>query len=319
MTNKEKILVIKLGALGDFIQALGPMAAIRKHHPGAHISLMTTAPYEALAKKCGYFDEIWIDRRPRWHQLKIWSKLKRRLNAEGFTRIYDLQNNDRTALYFKTLNSPKPEWVGAAKGASHENSNPQRTKGHAFDGHVQTLALSGIRDISIDTLDWMDESISSFPLRKPYVLIVPGSAPEHPQKRWPAEEYGRLCKILSSSGYQPVVIGTKAEKKAVQEIVRHCPEVLDLTGQTTLGHIAALGRGAAGAIGNDTGPVHMIAATSCPVLALFSAASNPAKHTPKGENVKILQRENLSALQSEEVLAAFAPRHEPARKSRTLH
>ncbi|MBT4888118.1 MAG: ADP-heptose--LPS heptosyltransferase, partial [Rhodospirillales bacterium] len=36
--QQERILVIKLGALGDMIQALGPMAAIRKHHPNAHIT-----------------------------------------------------------------------------------------------------------------------------------------------------------------------------------------------------------------------------------------------------------------------------------------
>ena len=63
-TQNEKILVIKLGALGDFIQALGPMAAIRKHHPDAHITILTTKPFENFAKDCGYFDEIWLDERP---------------------------------------------------------------------------------------------------------------------------------------------------------------------------------------------------------------------------------------------------------------
>ena len=42
----QRILVIKLGALGDFIYALGPMAAIRRHHKDARITLLTTAPFE---------------------------------------------------------------------------------------------------------------------------------------------------------------------------------------------------------------------------------------------------------------------------------
>src|SRR6266568_4059670 len=45
-----RILVIKLGALGDFVQALGPAAAIRAHHPEAAITLLTTAPFAELAR-----------------------------------------------------------------------------------------------------------------------------------------------------------------------------------------------------------------------------------------------------------------------------
>ena len=122
---QNNILVIKLGALGDFIQALGPMRAIRAHHPDAHITLLTTPPFAALAEKSGYFNDIIIDARPKWHQPLAWLNLRRRLNDGNFTRVYDLQNNDRTALYFK-LFSPRPEWVGVAPGASHRNTSPTR-------------------------------------------------------------------------------------------------------------------------------------------------------------------------------------------------
>src|SRR5436305_14923468 len=61
----KKILVIKLGALGDIVQAMAPAAAIREHHRGAEIVLLTTAPYAALAKQAPYFDAVWIDERPR--------------------------------------------------------------------------------------------------------------------------------------------------------------------------------------------------------------------------------------------------------------
>ena len=59
-----RVLVIKLGALGDVVQALGPFAAIRRNHPGAHVTLLTTAPYKAFLAASGWFDEIWIDDRP---------------------------------------------------------------------------------------------------------------------------------------------------------------------------------------------------------------------------------------------------------------
>lgn len=312
------ILVIKLGALGDFIQALGPMAAIRRHHKYARITLLTTKPFENFARECGYFDQIWLDEKPRWYQFSAWARLRKRLNDAGFDRVYDLQNNDRTALYFKLLRQ-KPEWVGTARSASHLNNSKLRTAGHAFDGHVQTLAIAGVIDVTVDSLEWMKANISSFPLRRPYVILVPGSSPEHPYKRWPASGYGRLARMLQETGYQPVIIGTAAEQDASQIILKDCPGALDLTGQTSLPQVTILARGAAGAIGNDTGPMHLIAATGCPVLILFSKHSDTLRHRPKGADVNVLQTQHLQDLKAEKVLKLFKPRELPPRSSSTTH
>lgn len=320
MTSPDKILVIKLGALGDFIQALGPMAAIRKHHPNAHITLLTTASFEQFAKDCGYFDDIWLDKKPSWFDIGGWLSLRDKLNTAQFDRVYDLQNNDRTCFYFK-LFKPKnqTEWVGVAKGASHRNTSLDRTKGHAFDGHVQTLALAGITDIEIDTLEWMQADISSFALKNPYILLVPGSAPQHPGKRWPARHYGALAQKLIELGYQPIVIGTKTETKAAQIILKSCPDALDLTNRTSLQQIVMLARNAAGAVGNDTGPMHMIAATSLPCVVLFSGHSNPLRHVPKGKNVQIIQKEDLKDLPVKDVLKATQLQEKTTQKRKTIN
>ena len=306
----QKILVIKLGALGDFIQALGPMAAIRKHHPKAHITILTTKPFEEFANECGYFNDVWIDERPKLLDIKGWLDLRKKLNDGNFDRVYDLQNNDRSGFYFK-LFKDKPEWNGIAKGASHRNTSPERSVGHAFDGHVQTLGLAGIENIKPDPLIWMVEDIKEFALQKPFVLLVPGCAPDRPEKRWPSDKYGRLANMLVQRGFQPVLIGTKAEADATKIIATTCPQALDLTGQTNLKHIATLARQSAGAIGNDTGPMHLIGSTGTPCLVLFSEHSNPVKHAPKGDQVSILQENNLKDLKSEDVLNAFHPREEP--------
>ena len=104
------------------------MHAIRRHHPKAKITLLTTKPFENIAKESNYFDNIILDERPKFYQLSQWLCLRKKLNQEKFSRVYDLQNNDRTSFYFK-LFSPKPEWVGTVKGASHRNTSPKRTEG----------------------------------------------------------------------------------------------------------------------------------------------------------------------------------------------
>jgi ADP-heptose:LPS heptosyltransferase len=307
----KKILVIKLGALGDFIQALGPMAAIRRHHPDAHITLLTGAAFRDFGASCGYFNEIWIDEKPKWHEVKGWMKLGARLRGGNFTRVYDLQNNDRTAFYFRLLSpGTRPEWVGAVKGASHRNASRDRSAGHAFDGHVQTLAGAGITGIEIDRLEWMRGDLSSFDLRPPYILMVPGSAPDRKEKRWPAQSYAEIAKFYEQRGYQSVILGGNAERadKIAETILKSAPLALDLTGQTSFTQIAALARGAAGAIGNDTGPMHLIAATGCPSLCLFSKSSNPVRHAPKGEYVETIQSADLSDLAPEKVIGMFKPR-----------
>jgi ADP-heptose:LPS heptosyltransferase len=320
MKITQNILVIKLGALGDFIQAFGPMAAIRRHHPDATITLLTTAPFREFSESCGYFDHIWIDEKPGWVELSGWKKLKKQLLAGHFTRVYDLQNNDRTSFYLRLFPArQRPEWIGAAKGASHCNDSIERTKGHAFDGHVQTLALAGITNVTVDRLEWMEGNISSFPVRKPYILLVPGSSPAHKEKRWPGNNYARIAKILGQWGYQPVLIGSKDETEIAREISAHVPETLDLTSQTSLQQIAVLARSAAAAIGNDTGPMHLIAATGCPCLALFSKQSDPIRHAPKGDRVMVLQSQDLQTLKPEKVLQLFKPREEPPRKSPSVH
>ena len=302
----RNILVIKLGALGDFIQALGAMKAIRSHHKGAQITILTTAPFESLARDCGYFDRIIIDKKPKFYDLKGWMTLCNTLSGGKFERVYDLQNNDRTSFYLKIL-SPRPEWVGAAKGASHRNASKSRTAGHAFDGHKETLALAGIKNVQVDTLNWMKDNISYFALQPPYVLLVPGCAPSRPEKRWPAENYARLAKALAAMGYQPVILGTDSEKEIAAQIHKECPAALDLTAKTNLKHIATLARGAAGAIGNDTGPLHLIAASGCHSVALFSGHSDPVKHKPLGKDVKIVRRSDMRDIDVQDVLDALSP------------
>jgi ADP-heptose:LPS heptosyltransferase len=300
--NNSKILVIKLGALGDFIQAFGPIAAIRKHHPNSKITLLTTEPFLKLAEKSNYFDDIKIDKKPKWYDLKGWLSLKTFLQNENFERVYDLQNNDRTSIYFSLINkNKKPEWVGIAKGASHQNLSPKRTSGHAFDGHVQTLKLAGIKDVNIDDLSWINEDVSHFKLPDSYGLIVPGCSPKRPEKKWPDTSYGQIANYLEKNGITPIIIGSGFEEKEANKIAAICPKAINLINKTSLFEIVSIAQNAKISIGNDTGPMHMIGLTGCPSLVLFSSSSNPKKHAPKGDKISVLQEDNLKNLTSSAV------------------
>ena len=106
-------------------------------------------------------------------------------------------------------------------------------------------------------------------------------------------------------GVTPVLLGTGTEARALAEIAAACPEARDLCGQTGLEELATLARGAAFAVGNDTGPMHLIAAAGCPCLVLYSAESDPARTAPRGEKVEILRQASLADLELDRVLAAL--------------
>ena len=298
----ERILVIKLAALGDFVQAFGPFAAIRAHHPGAAITLLTTPPYAELARLSPWLDAVWTEGRPAWSDpLAIW-RLYRRLHGAGFTRVYDLQTSARSSRY-RWLVGRGAEWSGIARGASHPHANPRRDLMHTIERQREQLEMAGIRDFPAPDLGWLDGDVAALGLPPRFALLVPGASPARPGKRWPVGHFAALAAGLD----RPVaVVGGPAEAPLAAEILAAAPGAVDLTGRTGYAALGAVARRADFAVGNDTGPTHLIAATGCPTLALFGPESDPALCAPRGRAVVVLQRESLARLTVAEARVALA-------------
>ena len=303
------ILVIKLSALGDFVLAMAAFKAIRAHHADARITLLTTAPFVDLAQACGYFDEVWIDGRPSIMQFGDWLALGRKLRAGGFARVYDLQTSDRSATYFRLFGwRRRPEWSGVVRGCSHPHDNPQRLTMHSLDRVVDQVAAAGVAAVPEIDISWAAGDVARFGLAGRYALLAPGGSAHRPEKRWPAARYAALAQHLAGEGMQPVLLGGSAEAAVLDAIARGCPEALNLSGETSFEDIVALARGAALAVGNDTGPMHLIGAADCPSLVLYSYASDPVRTVPRGAAVGFLRRPSLDDLTLADVIdATMAP------------
>lgn len=308
--SDDGILVIKLGALGDFVQALGPMAAIYRDREGARLTCLTTAPYLEFARATGFFDEVREDRRPGRFNFAGWFALRRWLRSARFARVYDLQTSGRSTLYFGLFRpGPMPQWSGIAPGCSHPHANPERDLMHTIDRQAEQLKMAGIDNVpgpdSVAGLTGLDADISGFGLQGDFALLVAGGAPHRPEKRWPHENYCGLARALSERGIRPVLLGTIAEADILGRIAREVPDALDLTGRTSLLQIAGLARHAALAVGNDTGPMHLISALGCKSIVLYSSASDPALCGQRGRDVNILRKDGLADLGVDEVLGAL--------------
>ena len=287
------ILVIKLGALGDFVQGFGPFAAIRAQHPGAHITLLTTPPFAGLGQAAPWFDEVWADGRPAWGSAAM-ARLAWRLRAARFAWVYDLQTSPRSSRY-RWFVGGAACWSGVARGASHPHDDPGRNALHTVDRQRQQLARAGLANFPAPSLDWLDGDVSGFGLPPRFALLLPGASPARPGKRWP--HFGALAAALP---WPCVACGGPAEVALGAALAGH--GVLDLTGRTTLEQLAAIARRAAFAIGNDSGPTHLAAATGCPTRALFGAESEPSRCAPRGPAAQWLRHIPLEALSVGSVL-----------------
>lgn len=298
----ERILVIKLSALGDFVQAFGPFQAIRRHHPNAEITLITTKPFKELAEKSGYFDRVIADGRAQLREIKrIW-RLRKFLIQGRFDMVYDLQTSDRTSMYYHLMWPHKPNWSGIAKGCSHPHANPDRDHMHTVDRQAEQLAMAGISDVPPPDVSWMNADLASFNLPEKFALLIPGGAPHRPDKRWPAEKYGALaCRLYEGRGLTPVVLGTQAEEAEAAAIQAACPAAISLLNRTSLFEIASIARAASCAIGNDTGPMHIAAIAGAPSLVLYSHASDPTLCGQRGAQVDIIRVKDLDRLPVDEV------------------
>ena len=297
------MLVIKLGALGDFVLAFAPFAAIRAHHPDAEITLLTTRAFVELAQAAPWFDRVVMDQRPAWWNGPGLLRLRRIL--QGFDMVYDLQTSSRSGWYH--LVAGRPPWSGIAPGASHSHANPGRNAMHTVERQQDQLRMAGLSAFPAPALDWlMDPSAPSIPA--PYALLIPGAAPHRPGKRWPAERFAELAALLTARGQTPVIIGAAQDSGLAASIRALHPPAIDLTGRTSLRQLASVAARAALAVGNDTGPLHLAAATGIPCIALFSAESDPALTRPRGQ-VTILSAPRLADLPVQRVAEALPPVH----------
>ena len=132
---------------------------------------------------------------------------------------------------------------------------------------------------------------------RPYALLIPGASAHRPGKRWPAESYGALAAESDCARAR-----RRGDRRPLRGRVSRAPfspphrALLDLTGRTDFAQVAALGAKAALAVGNDTGPTHLVAAAGAPTLALFSGESDPALCGPRGARVQVLRSRSASPI-----------------------
>lgn len=294
MVKNEKILIIKLGALGDVILSTPMIRQIIKFHHDVPVWLLTSPPFPEIFKNQELLNVISFPRKGLINSLKTLAWIRK----QKFNRVYDLQSNDRTAVICGL--SSIPEKVGSRPGFPYNFHPPNKYTGqyHVFERLYEILESAGIKTsrqlpelIISDTdrktvKDFMEKHNLT---EKSFVILHAGSSDRHPQKCWPY--FTDLAKYLSQSGYQIIWVGSDVEARDNRQRARITG--IDSSSLFSINQLAELGRHACFAVTNDSGPMHVLATAGIPVFSFFGP-TNWRRHHAIGQEQNVITADNNS-------------------------
>ena len=123
---------------------------------------------------------------------------------------------------------------------------------------------------------------------KPVLSLCPG-AEYGPAKRWPAAYFAALARAYLDKGWRVWLIGSANDQSIAAQITQQAPSVEDLTGQTELAQAIDLLAASRAVVTNDSGLMHVAAATGTPLVALYGS-SDPQYTPPLSDQARILYR-----------------------------
>ncbi|MDC3202143.1 lipopolysaccharide heptosyltransferase family protein, partial [Candidatus Pelagibacter sp.] len=233
--------------------------------------------------------------------------LMRNIKKYNFSKVYDLQNSNRTAFYKRILfpNASKDIW------SSTETTLPEGTTKDDFDKdsvlsrfehQLKSSGISTNHTLSPD-FSWSPSDISqikNYHQLEKYIILFPFCSPHLTSKKWPY--YNDLISMINEkleNKFKVVIAPGPGEIKDASSINALC--VLDNGKALDISQLAALIKDSSFVVANDTGPAHMTAHLGSKGITLFGSHTTPFKVSIERENFKAIQAPELSKLSPEKV------------------
>lgn len=304
VVHEQRILVVKLGALGDVVLATPTFRALKKKYPKGKLTVLTDQAFETVLAMSGDVDEIQTIQRGRLRSRPgAWLRLAGRLRREHFDLCVDLQNTWRTHLM--ALAAGIPRRLGFRRGpmawcltdrVAREAArlSPVEQQGRLlarlgilhFDPALHLRLPEGLSNALGSRLaeEWIGAG-------QGYVVFAAGASRDWPSKQWKAERFRELAgRLHQAFGRRVILVGDNHEQPRAREILKGAADgaIANWVGKTTLPELAALIARADLVVTGDSAPLHLAAAFGTPAMAFFGP-TDPARHLPPGR-VRALYR-----------------------------
>jgi heptosyltransferase-1 len=324
--SKYRLLVVRLGAMGDILHALPAVTALRLQHPGWVIDWVVEPRWRALLAAPDS-TERGSDRpvpgrpvpsRPLVDQLHFapardWSRsplristlrqvtaLRRVLRSPGYNTAIDFQGAIRSAVIARMAAAPRLIGEAVPREPAARWLFTERVVTHGEHVIEQDMELA--RQIAGDELvptppllpidpaseAWCDQLLGSS--SELLALLNPGAG--WGAKRWPIERYATVARGLIARGFRVMVNAGPGEVPLAEAVVE------GTTGQGTSGaatalamsldQLIALTRRVSICIAGDTGPLHLACALGRPVVGIYGP-TDPSRNGPYGTRFRVLR------------------------------
>lgn len=337
----ERLLIVRLSALGDIIHTLPAVEALRGAFPDVILGWAVEERWSELLCAPGHprfgprspqrplVDRVHLVNTKAWRRALFsshtWQQMAgalRELRALGYDAAVDFQGAVRTALLARRS-------AAVVYGDAHPRENIARIwYAHSVatvGEHVVQQAISLAQSMTSRPVRAVKVTFPVDPEAENHVTAMIGDARDlvilNPgagwgAKQWPAERYGLVARELAKDGLRALVNygpGEEGLAAAVESASAGTARKISCS----ISELIALTRRARLFIGGDTGPMHLAAALQIPVVAIFGP-TNPARNGPFGTSSIVLRsassltsharhrepEKGLLEISAEEVIAA---------------
>lgn len=311
--SSTRILVVRLGALGDIIHALPAVASLKHNYPGSHLTWAVEPRWAVLLDGNPFVDRvIGVDRGSGAGIARAW----RELREQRFDFAVDLQGLVKSALVANVARTDRiyghhPAQARERLAGIFYSDKVRTAAGHRVDANLEIVARAGA-SIALHVFPLPAGRREGSLPQGAFVLASPFSG--WTSKQWPLEYYARLAVLLREFGLTLVLNGAPGAETALARVagtVVHTSSIEGLIDAT---------RRAAAVVGVDSGPLHLAAALGKPGVAIYGP-TDPTETGPYGGSLTVLRSpgaitsykrreqfdESMLAITPEAVLAALQP------------
>jgi lipopolysaccharide heptosyltransferase I len=336
----DRVLLIRLGALGDVVHAIPVAAALRRAFPSARIDWLVSAKHRELLDLVTVVNRrLAINDRSEAAGGMPLVRMIGELRRGRYDVAIDLQGLLKSAVLARSTGAPRV--LGFSSRYLREPlARPFYTEVHDPGGagmydraenHVArvNLGLLELLALKVSALEFPIEEANSAVARElraraggRYVLLNPGAA--WPNKRWPADRLGAVAgELYARHRLRSIVLWGPGEERLAIDVVARSGGAAWSSPPTSIADLVALLRGASLMVSGDTGPAHIAAAVGTPLVGIYGP-TRPSRNGPwSAEDVTVsrdavcqchhlrrcrIERMCLLDIQVEEVLGAIERR-----------
>lgn len=327
--NPRNILVIQFGQLGDVVLSLPALEAVRNRFPEARLTVAAGRAASSVVELSGYADEVLsVDRvalRDGAKPLSVYRiiKLVRDVRRRKFDFIIDLHSLPETNILGFISGAPHRLYAERlTRSLDFLGNFPTRPPRHDFQKHVVERYLDVLAPLGIESTlkaprlrrRQEDEAAVEALFRKAKLSgkgaddvllagIFPGAG--HVSRQWQSARFAELAdKLERDLSLKIIVFLGPEERSTANEMRRLFGARAVVFDRLTIGQLAAAARRLSVFISNDTGPMHIAAATGTPVVVLIDRPTANG-FQPVGEQHQIIysRTQNINDITVDEVYA----------------